>query len=321
MKTASMADDLYDILGVSRRATEEDIRKAFRKLAKANHPDVNPGNAAAGERFKKITAANDILSDPEKRRQYDAGEIDGKGDPRRPFWGHAGAGAGAGPGGPRRPQAARSGQAGAFEDFSFSDIFSDVFGAGSAGSGAGAGRREGFGFAARGQDLRYSLEVDFLEAVLGAKKRVTLPDGGVLDLAVPEGVTDGQTLRLKGKGTQGSLGAEAGDALIEIKVRPHPDFKRDGDDILFELPITIDEAVLGGRVEVPTPSGRVQLAIPKGTSSGKTFRLKGKGVRTRAGSGDQLVTVKIVLPHDIDESLSYFFSEWRQKHGYDPGRK
>ncbi|ADJ24636.1 chaperone DnaJ domain protein [Hyphomicrobium denitrificans ATCC 51888] len=321
MKTASMADDLYDILGVSRRATEEDIRKAFRKLAKANHPDVNPGNAAAGERFKKITAANDILSDPEKRRQYDAGEIDGKGDPRRPFWGHAGAGAGAGPGGPRRPQAARGGQAGAFEDFSFSDIFSDVFGAGSAGGGAGAGRREGFGFAARGQDLRYSLEVDFLEAVLGAKKRVTLPDGGVLDLAVPEGVTDGQTLRLKGKGTQGSLGAEAGDALIEIKVRPHPDFKRDGDDILFELPITIDEAVLGGRVEVPTPSGRVQLAIPKGTSSGKTFRLKGKGVRTRAGSGDQLVTVKIVLPHDIDESLSYFFSEWRQKHGYDPGRK
>lgn len=306
-----MAEDLYDILGVSRRATEEDIRKAFRKAAKENHPDVNPGNAAAAERFKKITAANDILSDPEKRRQYDAGEIDGKGDPRRPFWGHhAGAGA------RRGPQAARGGQAGAFEDFSFSDIFSDVFG-----NGMGASRREGFGFAARGQDLRYSLEIDFLEAVLGAKKRVTLPDGGVLDLAVPEGVTDGQVLRLKGKGTLGSLGAEPGDALIEIKVRPHPEFKREGDDILLELPITIDEAVLGGRVEVPTPSGRVQLSIPKGTSSGKTFRLKGKGVRTRTGAGDQLVTVKIVLPQDIDESLSYFFSEWRQKHGYDPGRR
>jgi DnaJ-class molecular chaperone len=314
-----MAEDLYDILGVSRRATDEDIRKAFRKLAKANHPDVNPGNSAAAERFKKITAANDILSDPEKRRQYDAGEIDAKGDPRRPFWGHAGAGAGSAAAGARRgPHTARGGQAGAFEDFSFSDIFSDVFGSG---VGAGASRREGFGFAARGQDLRYSLEIDFLEAVLGAKKRVTLPDGGVLDLAVPEGVTDGQTLRLKGKGTLGSLGAEAGDALIEIKVRPHPDFKRDGDDILVELPITIDEAVLGGRVEVPTPGGRVQLAIPKGTSSGKIFRLKGKGVRTRAGVGDQLVTIKIVLPHNIDESLSYFFSEWRQKHGYDPGRK
>jgi DnaJ-class molecular chaperone len=311
MKTVSMAEDLYEILGVSRRATDDEIRKAFRKLAKASHPDVNPGNATAAERFKKITAANDILSDPDKRRQYDAGEIDAKGDPRRPFWGHAGAGA------RRGPQPARSGTAGAFEDFSFSDIFSDVFGNGA----STANRREGFGFASRGQDLRYSLEIDFLEAVLGAKKRVTLPEGGILDLAVPEGVTDGQVLRLKGKGTSGSLGAEAGDALIEIKVRPHAEFKRDGDDILFELPITIDEAVLGGRVEVPTPAGRVQLTIPKGTSSGKTFRLKGKGVRTRAGAGDQLVTVKIVLPHDIDESLSYFFSEWRQKHGYDPGRK
>ncbi|HVZ06118.1 J domain-containing protein [Hyphomicrobium sp.] len=304
-----MAEDLYEILGVSRRATDEEIRSAFRKLAKANHPDVNPGNTAAAERFKKITAANDILSDPQKRRQYDAGEIDAKGDPRRTYWSHAGAGA------RRGPQAAR-GAAGTFEDFSFSDIFSDVFG----GSGGG-GRRDGYGFAARGQDLRYSLEVDFLEAVLGAKKRVTLPDGGVLDLTVPEGVTDGQVLRLKGKGTLGTFGSDAGDALIEIKVRPHAEYRREGDDIILELPITIDEAVLGGRVEVPTPTGRVQLTIPKGTSSGKTFRLKGKGVRTKSGTGDQLVTVKIVLPNDIDESLSYFFSEWRQKHGYDPGRK
>jgi DnaJ-class molecular chaperone len=309
-----MAEDLYEILGVSRRATDEEIRSAFRKQAKASHPDVNPGNTAAAERFKKITAANDILSDPEKRRQYDAGEIDAKGDPRRPFWGHAGAGAGAGA--RRGPQAARGGPGGGFEDFSCSDIFSDVFGH------RGAPRREGDGFATRGQDLRYSLEVDFLEAVLGAKKRVTLPDGGILDLTVPEGVTDGQVLRLKGKGTGGpSFGSERGDALIEIKVRPHPDYRRDGDDILLELPITIDEAVLGGRVEVSTPAGRVQLTIPKGTSSGKTFRLKGKGVRTKTGTGDQLVTVKIVLPQDIDESLSYFFSEWRQKHGYDPGRK
>ncbi|MET1046949.1 MAG: DnaJ C-terminal domain-containing protein, partial [Hyphomicrobium sp.] len=146
--------------------------------------------------------------------------------------------------------------------------------------------------------------------------------GGILDLTVPEGVMDGQVLRLKGKGAAGSAGAEAGDALIEIKVRTHNDFRREGDDILLDLPITIDEAVLGGRVEVPTPTGRVQLTIPKGTSSGKTFRLKGKGVRTKSGQvGDQLVTVKIVMPSDIDESLSYFFSEWRQKHGYDPGRK
>lgn len=300
-----MADDLYEILGVPRRASDEDIRSAFRKLAKANHPDVNPGNTAAGERFKKITAANDILADPEKRRQYDSGEIDAKGDPRRPQW--------ARPGARRASGGGAAGSGGGLDDFSFSDIFSDVFGA--------AGRRDPRGFGGRGQDLRYSLEVDFLEAILGAKKRVTLPEGGILDLAVPEGVTDGQTLRLKGKGLPGP-GGEAGDALVEIRVRAHADYKRQGDDILFELPITIDEAVLGGRVEVPTPTGRVQLTIPKGTNSGKTFRLKGKGARGKAGSaGDQLVTVKIVLPSEIDESLSYFFSEWRTKHGYDPGRR
>jgi DnaJ-class molecular chaperone len=310
-----MAEDLYDILGVPRRATDEEIRSAFRKLAKASHPDVNPNNSAAAERFKKITAANDILSDPEKRRQYDAGEIDAKGDPRRPQWGRA---TGARRGAETRGAESRGGGGAGFDDFSFSDIFSDVFGAG----GPAAGRRDGRPFTVRGQDLRYSLEIDFLESVLGAKKRVTLPDGGVLDLTVPEGVTDGQVLRLKGKGGPGGTGAEPGDALIEIKVRPHPDYEREGDDILLELPITIDEAVLGGRVEVPTSTGRVQLTIPKGTSSGKTFRLKGKGVRSKTGTaGDQLVTVKIVLPSEIDESLSYFFSEWRQKHGYDPGRK
>lgn len=204
-----MAEDLYDILGVSRGATEDEIRSAFRKLAKANHPDVNPGNAAAAERFKKITAANDILSDPEKRRQYDAGEIDAKGDPRRPHWSRAGAGARQSPFGARGFEG-RAGAGAGFDDFSFSDIFSDVFGAASSRS-----RREGPGFASRGNDVRYSLEVDFLEAVQGAKKRVTLPDGGTLDLAVPEGVTDGQVLRLKGKGAPGSLGAEAGDALSD----------------------------------------------------------------------------------------------------------
>ncbi|MFT3732253.1 MAG: J domain-containing protein [Hyphomicrobium sp.] len=310
-----MAEDLYDILGVPRGATEDDIRSAFRKLAKANHPDVNPGNAGAAERFKKITAANDILSDPEKRRQYDAGEIDAKGDPRRPQWSRAGAGR-QGPFGARGFEG-RAGAGAGFDDFSFSDIFSDVFGAAGARS-----RRDAHGFASRGQDVRYSLEVDFLESVQGTKKRVTLPDGGVLDLNVPEGVTDGQVLRLKGKGAPGSVGSEAGDALVEIRVRPHPDFKRDGDDILLDLPVTLDEAVLGGRVEVPTPSGRVQLTLPKGTSSGKTFRLKGKGARGKGGHvGDQLVTIRIVMPSEIDDSLSYFFSEWRQKHAYDPGRK
>jgi DnaJ-class molecular chaperone len=305
-----MSDNLYDILGVSRRASEDEIRQAYRKLAKEHHPDLNPGNAGASDRFKKISAANDILSDPEKRRQYDAGEIDAKGDPKGPVWRNR-------PG--AAPRGARPGNnAGAFDDFGFSDIFSDVFG----GRAGAAGARAGRGFAPRGHDLRYTLEVEFVEAVTGAKKRVTLPEGGTLDLAVPEGVTDGQVLRLKGRGAPGPTGAEAGDALVEIKIKPHAQFKRQGDDITIELPISIDEAVLGAKVEVPTVTGRVQLSIPKGTSSGKTFRLKGKGVKARAGTvGDELVTVRIVLPDSIDESLSYFFSEWRQKHAYDPGRK
>lgn len=310
-----MSDNLYDILGVTRRASEDDIRRAFRKLAKELHPDLNPGDAASAERFKKVTAANDILGDPEKRRQYDAGEIDAKGEPRRPQWRP-----GAGPGGHggQGPRARAHTQG--FEDFSFSDIFSDVFGHGRGGAAGGGASR---GFAGKGQDLRYTLEVDFLEAVSGAKKRVTLPEGGVLDLAVPEGVTDGQVLRLKGKGARGMGGAPPGDALVEIKVRAHPQFKRQGEDIIVDVPITIDEAVLGGKIEVPTISGRVQLTIPKGTSSGKTFRLKGKGVANRSSgvTGDELVTVRIVLPDVIDESLSYFFSEWRQKNGYDPGRR
>lgn len=296
-----MADDPYQILGVPQSATDDQIRKAYLKLVKELHPDVNPSKVAE-ERFKKVTAAHDIIGDPERRRRYDAGEIDASGEPRRPTWRPQGAGAGAGGrGGP------------IFEDFG--DMFSDIF------SGAGrGGTRGGGGFAMRGRDVRYTLDVDFLEAVQGAKKRVTLPDNGVLDLAVPEGVTDGQVLRLRGRGEAGVAGGEAGDALVEIRVRPHRDFRRDGDDILIDVPITIDEAVLGGKVEVPTVGGRVQLTIPKGTSSGQVLRLKGKGVRnaTTGATGDERVTVRIVLPETIDDGLSYFLSEWRQKHRYDP---
>ncbi len=302
-----MADDPYATLGVSKNASEEDIRRAFRKLAKELHPDVSKGNE---ERFRKVTSAYEIVGDAEKRRAYDRGEIDARGDPRhagfRQYARGARAGAGAGAGGP--------------EDFGFSDIFSDIFsGMGRGAPGAGARAN----FTAKGQDVRYTLDIDFLEAVLGATKRVTLPGGGMLDLNVPAGVTDAQVLRLKGKGQRGAGGAEAGDALVEVRVRPHAQFKREGDDILLEMPITIDEAVLGAKVEVPTISGRVQLTVPKGTSSGRVFRLKGKGVKSagRTEAGDQLVSVRIVLPETIDDSLAYFFSEWRQKNRYDPGRK
>ncbi|MFN3622419.1 MAG: DnaJ C-terminal domain-containing protein [Hyphomicrobium sp.] len=302
-----MADDPYATLGVSRNASDEDVRRAFRKLAKELHPDISKGNE---ERFKKVTSAYEILGDAEKRRAFDRGEIDARGEPRHPGFrqyargARAGAGAGAAPGG--------------FDEFGFGDIFSDIFGG--VGRGAGGARAN---FTAKGQDVRYTLEVDFLEAALGATKRVTLPAGGMLDLNVPPGVTDGQVLRLKGKGQRGIGGAEPGDALVEVRVRPHPHFKREDDDILLDVPITIDEAVLGAKVEVPTISGRVQLTIPKGTSSGRVFRMKGKGVKSagRTEPGDQLVTVRIVLPENIDDTLAYFFSEWRQKNGYDPGRK
>lgn len=295
-----MADDPYLTLGVGRDASEEDIRRAFHRLAKENHPDLHPGNSARAERFKKVSAANDIIGDPEKRRLYDRGEIDASGEPRRGF-AHPANATGRGPA-PR------------FEDYGFNEIFSDLF---------NDARRAGNttrGFATRGRDIRYTLDVEFSEAVTGVRKRVTLPEGGMLDLAVPEGVHDGQVLRLKGKGALGMSGAEPGDALVEIKVRPHPHFRRDGNDIHLEVSISIDEAILGGKVEIATISGRVQLAVPKGTSSGQVLRLKGKGVRNAATGdvGDELITVKIVLPEIIDEGLSYFFTQWRQANTYDP---
>jgi DnaJ-class molecular chaperone len=299
-----MADDPYTTLGVPRTASEDDIRKAFHKLAKELHPDLHPGDKQAAERFKRVSAAYDVLGDPEKRRRYDRGEIDASGEPRRAYQAH---------GGPFTGRGQRPGTGAGAEDFGFSDIFADIF------SGP-RGPRGARGFGLRGQDVRYTLEIDFLEAITGAKKRVTMPQGGMLDLVVPEGVSDGQILRLKGKGAPGMRGAEPGDALVEIKIRPHRDFKRSGDDILLEVPISLDEAVLGARIEVPTATGRVQLTIPKGTSSGRVFRLRGKGVRnmTTGTTGDQLVTVRIELPETIDDNLAYFMNEWRQKHKYDP---
>lgn len=295
-----MAEDPYAALGLQRTATDDDIRRAFRRLAKELHPDLNPNNPTAAERFKRVSAAYEIIGDPVRRQAYDRGEIDETGEPRRSYQGASAGRGGAGAGG---------------ADFGFSDIFSDLF-------GQRGPRGPGGGFSLRGQDMRYTLDVEFMEAVLGAKKRVTMPEGGQLDLAVPEGVTDGQVLRLKGKGGPGIRGGEPGDALVEVRVRAHPYFKRQGDDVLLEVPITIDEAVLGGKIEVPTAGGRVSLTLPKGVSSGRAFRLKGKGARNpvTGAYGDQIVTVVIVLPTSIDDSLAYFLTEWRKKNAYDPGR-
>jgi DnaJ-class molecular chaperone len=305
----AISDDPYTLLGLARSASQDEITRAFRKLAKELHPDVNPNNKAATERFKRVSAANEFLSDSERRRRYDRGEIDAAGEPRRsPQQQNAG-------GGRRGPAGAGS------DDFGLGDIFEGMFG----GPRGARARQTHQAHSApfRGQDVRYTLEVDFLEAVSGAKKRVTLPEGGMLDLNVPEGVEDGSVLRLKAKGAAGLRGGEPGDALVEIKVRANSDFRRAGDDVLSELPISLDEAVLGAKIEVATVSGRIQLALPKGTSSGRVFRLKGKGCRNMATGrvGDQLITVRIVLPEVIDDNLAYFLSEWRQTHAYDPRTK
>ncbi|MDX2288344.1 MAG: J domain-containing protein [Hyphomicrobiaceae bacterium] len=305
------AIDPYQELGLERSAGEDDIRRAFRKLAKELHPDLHPGDRAAAERFKRVSAAYEILGEPDKRAMFDRGEIDGSGEPRR---GH---------------RAARNG-AGGF-DFSFGDIFDEMFARERAERGPGYGfagangdpRARGRGQSRRGNDVRYTLEVDFLEAVEGVRKRVTMPEGGILDLNVPAAVADGQVLRLRGKGAQAPAGGEPGDALVEIKVRPHARFKRIGDDIHSEAHVTMDEALLGGRIEITTVDGSVHLTIPKATQQGRMFRLKGKGVRnmTTGVTGDHIVTVKVVMPPEVDDELSYFLANWRLKRKYDPGTR
>lgn len=297
-----MADDPYRVLGVERGASNDTVRRAYLKLVKELHPDVNPSPEAEA-RFKTISAAYDLLSDPDRRAQFDRGEINADGEPVRPSW------AGGNRGGRQSGHPFGGGMGTGFGDF-----FSDAF-AGGAGPGGFADMR---GFQRRGRDLRYNLEVSFLDAALGVKKRVTLPEGGVLELSVPAGVRDGQVLRLKGKGAPGFSNGAPGDALVEIKVARHPQFKRDKDDVLLEVPITLDEAVLGAKIPVPTLTGRVQLQVPKGTSSGKTFRLRGKGITPASGTtaGDQLVTVRIEMPETIDQDLEDFFARWRDKSGY-----
>lgn len=296
--------DPYEVLGVDKHASAEDIQKAYRGLAKKLHPDLNPGDKDAESRFKEVTAAYDIVGDAEKRSRFDRGEIDASGAERprqRYYREYAGA-----DGGASNPYASDAGFADFGEDSEASDILSELF-------------RRAQARPRRGQDVRYRLAVDFLDAVNGAKPTLTLGDGTTIDLTVPPGLRDGQVLRLRGKGLVGSQGGEPGDALIEIEVRPHPTFTRKGDDIHLDLPITLPEAVLGGKVRAPTPTGPVTLTIPKGANTGRVLRLKGKGAgRPGGGRGDEYVTLKVVLPTEPDDELREFVARWGPEHPYNP---
>jgi len=295
--------DPYETLRVTPTASPEDIRKAYRRLAKKLHPDLNPGNKESEEHFKEVSGAYGLLSDPDKRQRFDAGEIDASGAerPRQRFYKDFAAEAPAG-----HPYENRSG----FADFAETDdIFAELFR-----RQAREARR------ARGPDLHYRLSIEFLDAVNGATKRLTLPDGGSLDVTIPPGIQAGQILRLRGKGAPSIGEGETGDALVEISINPHRFFTRHGDDIHVDLPVTLAEAVLGSSVRVPTPTGPVNLTVPKGSNTGAVLRLKGKGVPRPGGHGDELVKLKVMLPPERDAELEAFLSSWAPGTSYDPRR-
>jgi DnaJ-class molecular chaperone len=298
--------DPYSALGVAKTASEDDIRKAFRKLAKKHHPDLNPGNKEAEAKFKEISQANEILSDPEKRRRFDAGEIDASGQemPPRGFYRDQAGG----------PAGRKYQRAGGHEEFvDMGGIFSEMFG-----ERRGFGGAEGFDMG--GLPVTYTLSVPFLVAARGGKQRVGLPDGRTLDIDVPEGTTDGTTLRLKGQGMPGTKGQPPGDAYVEIRVQPHAFFEARDNDIHVEVPVTLREAVLGDRIKVPTVGGSVMLSVPAGSNTGTTLRLKGRGLLDRKSGqrGDQYVKLKVVLPDKPDDKLKAFLDSWEAGKTEDP---
>ena len=323
--------DPYDVLGVSRSAGAAEIKNAFRKLAKKLHPDANKHDQRAASRFAELNAAYEILGEESKRKAYDRGEIDAEGKPR--FQGFEGFGG--------RRRAGGFGRQGGFETFNwgtdgfqrgggsgfggfaaFEDILKEAFGPGM--GNPPRSRSGGFGFAqddlsagAQGGDVAATLSITLAEAAQGVKKRVQLPTGKEVEVKIPAGLADGQQIRLKGQGTAGPTG-RVGDLLISVSIAPHPLFTREGADLRLELPIALYEAVLGGKVRVPTLDGAVELAIPPGTSSGRTFRLKGRGFPARDGKGDLLATVRIVLPERGDAELDELMRKWREHKAYHP---
>lgn len=292
--------DPYTVLGVGKNASQDDIKKAYRKLAKDLHPDRHPDDSSAADRFKEVSAAYNLLGDVEQRARYDRGEIGPDGQERAT----------------RTQYRTYTGPEGADEHFGgfhgggargFEDIFGDIF------TNFRAGRQQ-----ARGRDRKYSLDVSFLEAARGASRRLTLPGGKTLDVRIPAGLVDGQQIRLKGQG-EAPPGGTPGDALIEVSVKPHPLYTRKGDDIHIELPISLTEAVLGAKIKAPTIHGDVTVTVPEGSNTGRTLRLKGKGIDNRksGGPGDQYVRLKIVLPDGKDPELQDFVRKWSRGESFD----
>ena len=323
-----MADDPYAALGVEKTADAAAIKKAYRKIARTAHPDLNPDDPVAEARFKGAAAAYDLLKDAVTRARFDRGEIDADGTERAPrgyYRDTAGGpqdsysrpgfdrtGFGSAGSGRARPGGGSSG------DFDPEDIFAAFARARQGGGGDpfGGGRPQ---FDMPGQDRRYTLQVPFLDAARGAKTQITLPEGGTLVVVIPEGATDGLTLRLRGKGGPGHGGGAPGDAYVTLSVANDSVFTREGNDIRTRLDISIDEAILGAKVSAPTIDGDVRVTVPVGASSGRTLRLRGRGVKTRSGGrGDQLIELRVVLPPKIDDDLRRFMEGWRQTHGYEP---
>lgn len=289
-----MAKDPYKLLGVSKKSTDADIRKAYRALAKKLHPDVNPGDEKAAERFKEVTAAYNLLSDKDLRARYDSGQVDASGQQQNPFGGGFG---GFGQGGSRRT-------AGGQDDMA--DLFSSLFGMNMGGMNPNRG---GFVRPKKGPDIRYKVKLSFIDALKGGTRKIRTKDGQSLSVKIPKGIEDGATLRLRGQGKAGHYGGAQGDAKIEVTVENHKYFQRDGKNLRLTLPITLREAILGGKIKIPMPDGPVQLNLPAGTNSGKTLRLKGKGF----GGGDLLVTTQIVVNDIKNKDLQ----RWAEQQSHD----
>jgi DnaJ-class molecular chaperone len=322
--------DPYEILGVTKSASEAEIKKAFRALAKKHHPDKHAGDANAQKKFQEISGAYDILGDKDKRTKFDAGEIDAAGNPRGfdprqgggfnsgPFGGFGGAraGQGAGPGDFHFTWDNTQGGGETQEGFRAEDLFADLFGGGLGGRGGRRGARQ----PGRGEDFTVGTTISFDEAAKGGTRRVMVPNGEQIDVKIPVGVRDGQQVRVKGRGGAGRNGGPPGDILIDIVVAPHPNMTREGNDIRMELPVTLKEAVLGGKVPVQTLTGTVSLSVPPNSNTGATLRLKGKGIApVGSPAGDLYVTLVVTLPDKPDAELTKFAEGW--KADYDPRAK